>query len=189
MNSTISERNHVCSYRHAFSLNNVLRRLIQPPVKIIGEYIQPGDTVMDIGCGPGFFTFPMADLVGDNGKVVAIDLQPEMLDKISRKLNASEKRIVLHKSKAETLGLASDVQADFILAYYMVHETPDQLVLFTEIKQHLKSGGEILVVEPPFHVNKKEFAQTMLIAEKAGLRVVEKPKKKGGMSALLTSRT
>ncbi|MCF8139219.1 MAG: methyltransferase domain-containing protein, partial [Desulfotignum sp.] len=65
--------------------NFLQRRMFQNPVKIAGPYIRPGDTIIDFGCGPGYFTAAMAQLTGPNGKVWAVDLQPEMLEKVKKK--------------------------------------------------------------------------------------------------------
>ncbi len=180
--------NRVCSHRHSLSLDNIFRRLIQSPKRIVGPYINSGDTAIDLGCGPGFFTIPMAKMVGSAGNVIAIDLQPEMLEKIERKLKNSplQSRVTLHKCEADSLALDSSIQADFILAFYMVHETPDQLAFLKQIRQHLKKEGKLLVVEPPFHVSDKAFAKSMETAQSAGFTVCDTPRRKGGKSMLLT---
>jgi hypothetical protein len=53
------------------------------------------------------------------------------------------------------------------------------------VKKIFKPSGIFLIVEPPFHVNRKQFAQTLRYAEQAGFAVIERPKRKGGISALL----
>lgn len=186
--SIFSKENNICSHRHSFTLDNFFRRLIQSPKKIMTPYINLGDTVIDLGCGPGFFTLPMLDMVGDTGNVVAVDVQSEMLEKVQQKLPASSlaKRVQLHQCSADTLGLEGSVQADFILAYYMVHETPNQEVLFRELKGILKKGGKILVVEPPLHVSKSAFLKSLEIAQGEGFSIFDTPKGKGGMSMLLS---
>ncbi len=183
-----TKAHHICSHRHAFSLDNFLRRLLLSPGRIIGPYIKPGQTIIDVGCGPGFFTIFMAEAVGDKGRVIAVDVQQEMLDKVQNKLNISPagKNVTLHQCGAGEIGLDSDIQADFILAYYMVHECRDQLAFFLEIQNHLKNAGKLLVVEPPVHVSRRAFRKTVETAEQTGLQIIEKPKWKGGMCVLLT---
>jgi ubiquinone/menaquinone biosynthesis C-methylase UbiE len=187
MNNTIYE-GHVCSHRHAFSLNNFLRRLLQPPEKIVGPYIKPGDTVVDLGCGPGFFTVPMAKMAGSSGRVIAVDLQSEMLDIVAKKLRNTSlaSRVELHRCRQSSLDLDKNIQANFVLAYYMVHETPDQSNFFHEVMRILGSKGRLLVVEPPFHVSKSAFEMYLKYAEDAGLTLIDRPKGKGGKSILLT---
>ena len=62
-------RHRVCPASGAGFLANPLRKLIHSPEKILDRYIQPGDTVLDFGCGPGFFTVPMARMAGETGMV------------------------------------------------------------------------------------------------------------------------
>ncbi len=175
---------HVCPHKFAFMLDNWIRRLIQNPGKILNGYINPGDTVMDVGCGPGFFTIDMAKMVGPNGQVIAVDLQPEMLastlKKAARKGVAG--RVIAHRSKADRIGFHQPV--DFILAYYMVHEIPDPQAFFEEAKAMFKEGGRLLVVEPKMHVSKEAFEAMLEDGKKAGLKAVDFPLKKGGWSVL-----
>ncbi len=77
----------VCSAKHAVFLDNLIRKWLQNPRKILNEYIKEGMTVVDLGCGPGFFSLELARLVGDNGKVIAADLQQAMLDKVKKKIS------------------------------------------------------------------------------------------------------
>ena len=81
----------VCPYQMAFMLDNWIRRLFQNPVKLLADYIREGNTVVDLGCGPGFFTIDMAEMVGSTGQVIAVDLQPGMLDRVRKK--AFRKRV------------------------------------------------------------------------------------------------
>lgn len=76
----------VCSYKRAGFFDSKIRKLFQNPNKILSPYIDKGMNVLDLGCGPGFFTLEMANLVGESGKVVAADLQEEMLVKVENKI-------------------------------------------------------------------------------------------------------
>ena len=79
----MSDRNHhVCPVKRASSLDNRIRRWIQNPQKILSAYIKEGMTVLDVGCGPGFFSIDMAQMVGESGSVIAADLQEGMLEKL-----------------------------------------------------------------------------------------------------------
>ncbi len=170
---------HVCPASHSAYLDNFIRRLFQNPTKIVKDYIKPGDTVIDIGCGPGFFSIDMARLVGDTGRVYSVDLQSEMLEKVerkARKLNLAD-RIVLHQCARDRVNL-NHLQADFILAYYMVHETPDHNEFFAQVKTLLKPGGLFLVVEPVFHVSKGHFKTIISDAENTGFKLKDTPKKR-----------
>jgi ubiquinone/menaquinone biosynthesis C-methylase UbiE len=175
---------HVCEAEHSFALDNWIRKLIHQPKRILGDYIGEGDTVVDIGCGPGFFTIPMAEMVGPSGRVIAVDLQNAMLDRVKAKTaqHGFGERVDFHQCQSNKIDL--DLKADFILAYYMVHETPDPQRFLSEVKSMLKPGGKLLVVEPPIHVRKTTFQAMLVLAENVGLKVLEFPKRKGGMSVL-----
>ena len=173
----MSDRNRgICPLEKADSLDTIFRRWFQNPKKILKPYIKEGITVLDLGCGPGFFSVELAKMVGSSGKVIAADLQEGMLQKLQEKIKGTEleKRITLHKCEVDKIGLNENV--DFVLTFYVMHEIPDQNNLFTEIKTILKPNGQILIVEPPFHVSKKAFEKTIQNAIAAGFAEVKRPK-------------
>ena len=169
----------------AGQLDNKLRRWIQDPRKILRPYIREGMTVLDVGCGPGFFSIDMAELVGESGRVIAADLQSGMLDKIRTKIRGTdlEQRIKLHRCTADGIGVSDAV--DFVLVFYMFHEVPDQEGFLGEIGAMLKPNGRVLIVEPPFHVSKSAFAEMIGMACNAGFDLVERPKVFLSKTALL----
>lgn len=179
--------NDVCSHTHSYALDNIFRRLVQNPNRIVGEYINEGDTVIDLGCGPGFFSIAMARMVGASGSVIAVDLQEEMLAKLENKAikQGLDSRITRHLCPGDGIGLDECIKADFILAFYMVHETPDPGQFLNLVKPLLKEGGKFLLVEPLFHVSKKKFQITAGYAKKAGFKIIGRPSWKGGYSLLL----
>ncbi len=178
----------VCNHSHSFFLDNFIRRIIQNPKRILGKYIQTGDTIVDLGCGPGYFSIDMAKMTGKTGKVIAVDLQKEMLAKVGKKAasqNLSD-RVLLHNCTQKKIGLAPGTKADFILAFYMVHETRDTKAFLEQVKELLRPGGRFLLVEPIFHVTKIKFEIIIDIAVKTGFTKVDMPKGKGGRSVLLS---
>ena len=166
---------HVCPWWGGYFIDNPLRRLLHNPDKIVGPYVRPGMTVMDVGCGMGLFSIAMAKIVGDSGLVIAVDLQQKMLDVLRRRARRRvwPTEFRLHKCEQDRLGV--DAQADFALAFMMVHEVPDQRRLLGEIHACLKPGGKLLVAEPKIHVPGKAFDQEVATAEEVGLRPVETP--------------
>lgn len=169
-------KNHVCPVKEAGFLDNSIRRWFQNPPKIVAPYVKEGMTALDFGCGPGFFTIDLAKMVGASGRVIAADLQEGMLDRLRMKIQGTElqDRICLHKCEANKIGLTEKV--DFVLAFYMLHEVPDQEGFFKEIAEILKTKGRVLIVEPPFHVSKSDFEKTIKQAKNAGFVLTERPK-------------
>ena len=168
--------NRVCPVEHAGSLDSRLRRWLQNPQKILGPYIEKGMKVLDVGCGPGFFSIHMAHMVGRSGRVIAADLQEGMLQKVRDKIRGTEleERVILHRCDKNKIGVSGPV--DFVLLFYMVHEVPDVASFFREIETILEPKGLVFMVEPPFHVSKKGFDQTIKTADDAGLSLVERPR-------------
>jgi len=184
MENDINKR--VCPVEIAGSLDNRFRRLIQNPARMLKPYITEGMIVLDLGCGPGFFSIEMAKLINGSGKVIAADLQEGMLEKVNNKIAGTniEQYIKLHKCGENKIGLTEKV--DFVLACYMVHEVPDQENLFLELKSILNPGGKIYIIEPPFHVSKKAFEKMAEMLTNIGFEITERPKTLFGRSLTIT---
>ena len=167
---------YVCPAKFAGSLDNPVRNLVHKPLRILEAYVSKGMTVLDLGCGPGFFTIEMAKLVGEAGKVIAADLQQDMLDKVAAKINGTDlkQRIELHKCQVDTIGISQKV--DFVLAFWMIHEVPDQHGLFEELKSVMNPGCRIMIIEPKIHVTEKSFRNMIGLSDLAGLEIIERPK-------------
>jgi ubiquinone/menaquinone biosynthesis C-methylase UbiE len=157
-------------------LDNRIRRWLQNPQKILRPYIEEGMVVLDLGCGPGFFSVEMAQMVGKTGRVIASDLQEGMLQKVKDKIRGTEleDRISLHMCGENKIGISENV--DFVLLFYMVHEVPDKEKFFNEIGTILKQNGQVLIVEPPFHVSKSAFEKTVKKARDIGFVDIKGPK-------------
>jgi len=163
-------KSHVCPWRHAYLFDNVLRRILHDPNKILQAYVRPAMTVLDIGCGMGFFSIGMARLVGSHGRVIAVDLQHEMLAVLRKRAARSgvEARIQTQACAPDDLGVTSPI--DFALAFWMIHEVPNPTKLFQQIKTLLKPHGHFLVTEPKFHVSSEDFHETLALAKAVGWR-------------------
>jgi ubiquinone/menaquinone biosynthesis C-methylase UbiE len=179
---------HICPWWGGYFIDNWIRRLLHNPAKIVGPYVKPGMTVMDVGCGMGMFSLAMAKIVGDGGRVIAVDLQQKMLDvrrKRSEKVGVAF-RIQFHKCESNCLGI--EKPTDFALAMMMVHEVPDQQRLLGEIHDCLKPGGKLLIAEPKIHVPGKAFDKTISFAGEVGLMVVEEPRVHGCRAVVLEKK-
>jgi ubiquinone/menaquinone biosynthesis C-methylase UbiE len=168
-------KDEVCPWWLIWTFDNPLRKLLQKPEEILNGLVSAGDTAVDIGCGIGYFTIPLSKMVGTAGKVIAVDLQDRMLAGMEKRAikNGLMDRIIPHKCTQKSLGI--NEPADFVLAFYMVHEVPDQSHLFGEIASFLKPGGKLLVVEPGMHVKADVFEKTIKTAQSCGLNLVSRP--------------
>ncbi len=163
----------VCPWWIGYLLASPLRRLAESPERLLSPYVRPGMTVVEPGCGMGFFTLPLARLVGPDGRIVCADLQPKMIAGLKRRAARArlEERIVTVICRSDDLGLARwNGSADLAVAIHMVHEVPDQGRLLHQLYATLKPGGMLLVTEPPGHVSAEEFSRTMAEAERVGFR-------------------
>ena len=167
---------HVCPWWLAYTFDNPLRRLLHPPEKLFAGLVHPGETAIDVGCGMGHFTVGLARLVGPQGKVIGVDLQQQMLDRVRKRAARAglSERVRLHHAGERTLEL--DARADFVVASWMVHEVPDRAAFLLEVAALMKPGARFYVMEPRGHVTAEELEQTVALAAGAGLRVESRPK-------------
>ena len=180
---------HVCPPFIGYWLLNPLRKLLENPRKILGPFVQEGMTVLEPGPAMGFFTLPLARMVGPQGKVVVVEVQQKMLDvlmKRARKAGLSD-RIDPRLVKDDGTGLFDLAgQVDFAAAIHVVHEAPDAAAFFKDIFTALKPGGQLLVIEPKGHVKEEAFGKSLDTAKAAGFTPAELPGKVRRRSALLS---
>jgi ubiquinone/menaquinone biosynthesis C-methylase UbiE len=176
MSAAAGSTGHICPASHAGRLAHPLRRLAQDPRRILRGLVHEGDTVVDLGCGPGFFSLELARMVGDEGTVIAVDVQEEMLEKLRRRAARAglAPRIRPHRCQADALELS--VHADFVLAFAVLHEAPEPQALLHEVGAILKPGGRFLLVEPRGRVSSTQFERSVDLAVGAGMRPVSTPR-------------
>ena len=178
----------VCPPWIGYFLLNPLRKLVENPDKMLGQFVHEGMVVLEPGCGMGYFTLALARMVGPEGRVVAVELQGKMLSVLSRRAGRAGllDRIELRQAVAEGLGIEDlSGEVDFAAAIHLVHEIPDQTAFFTQIWKALKPGGKLLVVEPKGHVSLDQFEQTVAAAIQTGFKRETLPGKAGNRKALL----
>jgi ubiquinone/menaquinone biosynthesis C-methylase UbiE len=178
----------VCPVWLGHILANPLRRLLQDPWRILAPYVEPGMTALDVGCAMGFFTFPLAWMVGPAGRVLAVDVQEEMLAALRRRARRRhlEARIETRLATETSFGLDNvSAVADFALLFAMVHEVADPPSLFPEMHRVLKPGGTALLAEPVAHVSRERFDATLSQARAAGFEVGDSPRIRLSLTALL----
>ncbi len=143
--------------------------------------IEPGQTVCDMGCGNGFYTLPLARLVGEQGKVLAVDIQPEML------------RLLHERAKDEgianielVVGVQTDPRLepnslDMILMVDVYHEFSHPRQMLEAMRKALKPNGRIALAEfrledrnvPIKRLHKMSKKQILREYEANGFRLVE----------------
>lgn len=174
--SQMTQQGHVCSWQHVYLFDNFLRPLVHNPQKLFGPYVQAGMCVLDVGCGRGFASLALARLVGPEGTVIAADLQPEMLQMVRTRANKAglADRIQLHQCQSQRIGVQQSL--DFVLAFWMLHETPDTQRFLDEVHTLLKPGSKCLIVEPKMHVSQELLDSAIEQAQEVGFIVSAKPK-------------
>ena len=181
-----NDRNRICPVEGAGALDSKVRLWFQNPEKILRPYVKTGMTVLDVGCGPGFFSLPLALLVGENGRVISADLQVGMLQRLKEKIEGTEldRRIVPVQCGRDSLNVSTTV--DFALAFYMVHEVPDKARFFQQMRSIVRDGGQVLFVEPKlFHVSRTDFNSSLALARTAGFGIAGGPRLPFSWSAVL----
>ena len=168
-------RQPTCPWWFLFTFDNPLRKIYQDPLKILSPYINVGDTAIDLGCGMGYFSIPLAKLVGEAGKVIAVDLQSQMLAGLRRRAEKFDllPRIQTHQASQDRIGLSD--KADFVLAFWMVHEVHDPRSFLAQIYRLLKDNGRLLIAEPYIHVSRQRFEQIQAEVKDAGFSILVSP--------------
>jgi SAM-dependent methyltransferase len=179
---------HVCPWWLGYLLINPLRRFAQDPKELLSSFVHQKMTVLEPGPGMGFFTLELARLVGSAGRVVVVDIQPRMLEKLKRRaakqglLERIDARLV-HRESMALNDLKGKV--DFTLAFAMVHELPEDSRFFAELSEVLKPGALLLLSEPRGHVKAAQFEAELKAATDAGLGIRDRPSIRRSYSALL----
>jgi len=178
----------VCPWWLGYFLASPVRRLWQDPTGILRPFVSEGMTVVEPGCGMGFFTIDLARLVGPSGRIVALDLQPRMLSGLARRARRTEfaDRINARLVQSASLGIGDLAGAvDFVLAFAVVHELPDAGRFFAEMHAALKPGRRMLVAEPRSHVSEDDFAAMADLATRSGFRAANGPAIRSSLTVVL----
>lgn len=179
------EPTHCCPWWLAYAFDNPLRRLVHDPDQVVGPYVRPGMTVFDLGCGMGYFSIAMARMVGPQGRVMAVDLQPQMLNIMMKRAKKAGVADRIAPVPAEKTRLVLPEPADFGLAMWVVHEIPGTERLFEEIKTCLKPGARFLIAEPKRHVKPEQLEFIAAAARNVGFTEEARPEIRLSMGLLL----
>lgn len=179
---------HVCPWLLGYWLASPLRRWWLKPQDIVGPFVKEGQIVLEPGPGMGFFTLDLARLVGTSGRVIAVDIQPKMLEGLKRRAAKAGylDRIDARLASAESLGIGEYAGAiDFTLACATVHEFPAPRGFFQQAAIASKKDAKLLLIEPKGHVKEPAFESEVQAAIAAGFQLVDRPMIRSNHAALL----
>jgi ubiquinone/menaquinone biosynthesis C-methylase UbiE len=173
---------HKFDSRHKFRLLSEERQAAFQPEKLLRDLgLTEGMALADIGCGPGFFTLPAAQIVGEHGAVYAADINGEMLSTVrSRASEAELTNIHLVKTSDREIPIAPG-SCDFVLLAFIIHEVEHRASFLHRAARLLKPSGRLVVLEwekieeeagPP--IEERLTSEDLLAdAQAAGLQPVE----------------
>ncbi len=182
---------HICPWWIGYLLASPLRRFFHKPEEIVKPYLKEGMTVLEVGPGMGFFTLPMARLIGSQGKIVCVDVQEQMIKSLMRRATrvGLADRIITRLTSGDSLQVDDFInRTDFALLFAVVHEVPHQEKLFREVYASLKNNSLTLLSEPKGHVTLEEFNQTLATVKRIGFDVIASPEIKRNHNALLRKK-
>lgn len=119
-----------------------------PPAEVVAALaVRAGDTIADIGAGTGYFSLPLAEAAGPQGKVYAVDAQVEMLAHLRQKLDdGAVRNIELMRAEAEATKLP-DGCCNLVFLANVWHEFADRAAVLREARRILKAGGRIAILD------------------------------------------
>jgi len=162
-----------------------VRALVQPTAPVLASLVAPGHACLDVGCGMGYFTVPLPRLVGPSGQVIAVDVQPRMLQGGARRLEREGLADRVSLYLATQSDWVRPEHYDFILAFWMLHEVPDRQGFLATLRQVLKPRGHFLLVEPRIHVGERLWRESLALAEAVGFHSRETRPVRFSRAALL----
>jgi len=138
-------------------VHETLYGLFKDPYKALNAAgIKPGQKVLEVGCGPGFFTVPAARMVGPKGSICALDMSPSAIERVQQKIEkAGATNVETLLSDAARTGLP-DESYDLVFLFGLDHAKGDMKGIMTEMHRLLKPGG-ILSIEGRLQVPNQLF--------------------------------
>lgn len=161
----------VCPWYLGYILASPVRRLLENPEKMLRPYVTPGMTVLEPGCGMGFFSLPLTRLVGAEGRVVCVDPQRRMIDGLRRRARKAGvlDRIEATACSPDDLNIGTWAgRIDLAVVIHVIHEVPDADRFLRQIHAALRPRGTLVIIEPKGHVTPDQFEGTLVAAEAVG---------------------
>ena len=123
-----------------------------PGELLTGAGIVEGTTVVDLGCGPGFLTFPAAEIVGSEGHVYAVDIESKMVDLVrAEAADRGLSNLTTLRTNGDRVALTDGI-ADFAICGLVLHYMDDddaRAGVLRDIPRLLKPGGKLLLIDRP----------------------------------------
>jgi ubiquinone/menaquinone biosynthesis C-methylase UbiE len=146
--------------------NPLRRRYMRPALERVG--LRPGETALELGPGPGAFTVPAARQLGSEGRLIVVDIQPQMIAQVEQKVrDAGLTNVEAHVGSAYELPIP-DATVDRAFLITVLPEIPDPVRALREIHRVLKPGGHLSVSEEFGDPDYPRRATTIGWAEAAG---------------------
>jgi len=142
------------------ALEDPKRDAYQKPHEVIHALgLKPGEILADIGAGSGYFTFHLARHVGEQGKVYAVDVSPDMIRHVNRRIRETKTTNVVTMLADPDDPLLPDRSVDRFFICDVWHHVDNQSKYLSLMKQMLKPGGEIVMID--FHKKELPFGPPM----------------------------
>lgn len=159
-------------------IDNPIRRLVQPPKDIVNWInIKRGMHVLEIGPGPGTFTFEAAKSVGEHGKFAVVDIQPAIISQLNSKLyRAHISNVITETADASELPFP-DNTFDRVFLIAVLGEIANKQKALSEIKRVLRDDGLLAIgefLQDPDYTSSKKLVK---IANAAGFKLTVSHKK------------
>lgn len=130
------------------ALEDPKRDAYQKPHEVLSALgLKPGEVIADIGAGSGYFTFRLARHVGDKGRVYAVDVSPDMILHINRRIRELKVTNVISILADPDDPLLPDSTINRFFFSDSWHHIENQTKYLTLIKRMLKSGGEVIMID------------------------------------------
>ena len=167
--STIQEKEKVVEEQQPRNQINInpIKRLFESPTRSLKPYVKNGQTAIDLACHTGYYTLALAECVGSEGKVYAVDLDEKAIQTVQKEVDGSGyHNIELHTASAADLNFIKDESVDFVLANGLLCSMSDQrLSAVKEIKRIIKPDGQAYLSlggPPPLgYVNRTEWEEIL----------------------------
>jgi SAM-dependent methyltransferase len=152
--------------------NPLRRRYMRPVLDRVG--IQPGERVLELGPGPGAFTVDAARRAGPEGRIIAVDIQPEMIARVEERIQeANLTNVETHVADAYELPL-ENARIDRAFLVTVLPEVPDQDRALAELWRVIKPGGLLSVTEEFMDPDYPFPFETIRRVEAAGFELVQR---------------